>query len=195
MKKVLSIALLFIGLCALVAALSSCQSVKKLVHKTSRDSTATATSQVHTNTAVTTITHTVTDCDTNVTLRADTTQGSKPLQQITEGHPLVVDDGNTAIDVSYNARTGNIDAKAVSKPKTIPLRIHTTTDQAQQLNTATAEKAQQKTEVKASASDKSVQKAGASFWVWVGIVGGILLLVIVIYLIYCVVHVYKNGVI
>lgn len=102
--------------------LASCGTLHKTVHKAKADTSSVTSTH---DKSVTIIREKI---DTSVKIKGDTAKASAPLESITHGDTLKAQSDGTSVEVYYEASTGRIHAKAITKPKEVPIQIERTTE-------------------------------------------------------------------
>lgn len=151
-QTVSRILLLVIVAALILLSLSACGSSRKVVTKSTVDSTVTTTTAKQTETTV------KEKADTNVTIKGDTAQASKPLDNFIAGDTLESDNNGTRLKMWYNPSTKRVHGEAITEPRTVAITIDRET------TTKANEQAQTEAQVSKTETHKDIKKSGTPWY-------------------------------
>jgi hypothetical protein len=160
--------LLFVSIIAAALVLTSCGATKRFKQTQEQsssfensakyDSTGQTKAKTETSTDTKTKIKTTETIDTNITIPGSSVKGSKSIDDIKSGKPLVIDNNGHSLSIRFNPGTGNIEAQATTEAKSVPVRAERVTEaETNEQATRTAE-----SQSKAKVSAKEAAKGDTS---------------------------------
>jgi len=97
--------------------------------------------------------------DTNVTIKGEKAEASKPIDAILKGDTLTASTNGTKVKTWFNPSTGNLHAEAETQERTIPIK----SERMLTTETSAENKSELKAETETEQSAKETERTGLSF--------------------------------
>lgn len=162
--------LLWVTTIILMATLMGC-STSRNMNKSSRESSVVDKSQIEENTGskLKQTTETNEQVDTTVKTKPDSSIGSKPLNNIVTGEPLVVETDGSKVTVNYDPITGNLKASLQTKGQDIDVKINKSTKTTTEQADTSSKKTQNNIAKKQKDTAKVVVSKGPGWMIYAGL--------------------------